>query len=308
MNANSNRSLAVKETSLASARLSPTRGWLVYLCWVLLCLSLFQAPLRSLFDLAAHSENFSHIFLIPLISIYLIFLDRERLRPANSIDYWGALPFLFAGVSVGILVFANSSFESTWKLAWYIISLLLLLVSGFIAIVGRSAARESWFAFAFLLLAVPLPESLLNRFIYALQAGSASIAGFLFDLSGVPVLREGFIFRLPVISIEVAQECSGIRSSMALLVLAVLVAHFAFGAFWKKAVFVAAGLLVMIIKNGVRIATLTLLANYVNPDFLYGRLHREGGVVFFLLGLLLLLPVYWLLRRREPQTGALQPD
>jgi exosortase/archaeosortase family protein len=90
---------------------------------------------------------------------------------------------------------------------------------------------------------------------------------------------------------------------MALIVLALLVAHFAFHPVWKKVAFVAAGLLMMIIKNGVRIATLTLLANYVNPQFLYGNLHRQGGVVFFLLGLALLLPVYWLLKQGERSTG-----
>jgi len=55
----------------------------------------------------------------------------------------------------------------------------------------------------------------------------------------------------------------------------------------------------MVVKNGVRIATLTILAEYVDPGFLYGRLHHEGGVVFFLLGLVLLLPVLWLLQRGE---------
>ena len=111
---------------------------------------------------------------------------------------------------------------------------------------------------------MPLPESLLNKTIYWLQSGSAAVAELLFNLSGVPVLRQGFYFYLPEVSIEVAQECSGIRSSIALLILALLVAHFAFRPFWKKAVFVLAGLAMMLIKNGVRIATLTLLANYVN--------------------------------------------
>jgi exosortase/archaeosortase family protein len=86
---------------------------------------------------------------------------------------------------------------------------------------------------------------------------------------------------------------------MALLLLALVVAHLAFRPLWKKVVFVAAGLLVMIVKNGVRIATLSLLANYVDPDFLFGRLHREGGGVFFVLGLFLLVPLYWLLKRGE---------
>jgi exosortase/archaeosortase family protein len=82
----------------------------------------------------------------------------------------------------------------------------------------------------------------------------------------------------------------------------VLVAHFSFRPFWKKTVFVCAGLCMMLVKNGVRIAALTLLANYVNPDFLYGRLHHQGGVVFFLIGIALLLPVYWYLRKGEMQT------
>jgi exosortase/archaeosortase family protein len=62
---------------------------------------------------------------------------------------------------------------------------------------------------------------------------------------------------------------------------------------------VAAGLCMMLVKNGIRIASLTLLANYVNPVFLTGSLHHQGGIVFFLIGLALLLPVYWALRRGE---------
>jgi exosortase/archaeosortase family protein len=78
-----------------------------------------------------------------------------------------------------------------------------------------------------------------------------------------------------------------------------LVAHFRLRNFGNKTFFVAFGLFLMILKNGVRIATLTLLAVYVNPDFLFGRLHRQGGVVFFMLALLLLLPLLSLLERTE---------
>jgi exosortase len=298
MKTDSKPSLVI-ETHLTSASVPGTKSWVLYLVWVLACVALFQSPLRSLLDLAAHNDNASHIFLIPLISGYLLFLDRKRLSAAGSTDYPTALLFLIPGTLISAFTWLNPSFNATWKLTLSISSLLLFLVAGFAAILGRGAAKESWFAWAFLLFAVPLPDVILNRFIYALQSGSATVTGFLFDLSGAPVLREGFIFHLPRISIEVAQECSGIRSSIALLVLAVLVSHFAFRVFWKKVVFVAAGLAMMIVKNGVRIATLTLLANYVDPGFLYGNLHRQGGIVFFLIGLALLLPVYWLLKRNE---------
>jgi len=106
-------------------------------------------------------------------------------------------------------------------------------------------------------------------------------------------------FHLAHVNIEVARECSGIRSSLALLILGILVAYFCLHTLWKQLVLVIAGLFIMILKNGVRIVTLTLLASYVDPGFLYGRLHREGGVVFFLLGLLLLAPLVWLLQRGE---------
>ncbi len=155
---------------------------------------------------------------------------------------------------------------------------------------------------------IPIPDRILGHLIYGLQAGSADIAEVIFNLSGAPVLRQGFVFRLPVMSIEVAQECSGIRSSLALAVLALLVAHFSFRPFWKKLAFVIAGLCMMLIKNGIRIASLTLLANYVNPSFLNGSLHHQGGIVFFLIGLALLLPVYWALRKGEKATSRVAPQ
>ncbi len=147
---------------------------------------------------------------------------------------------------------------------------------------------------------VPIPNFLLNRIIFLLQEGSAWITGALFDLVGVPALREGLVFHLAKVNIEVAKECSGIRSSMALFILSLLITHFQLRSFWNKIVFIIFGLFMMILKNGVRIATLTRLAVYVDPGFLFGRLHRQGGVVFFLLALLLLLPVLALLQHWEP--------
>jgi exosortase len=151
----------------------------------------------------------------------------------------------------------------------------------------------------FLFLFIPLPEPVLNRVVYFLQKGSAEISALFFGLTPLPVLREGFVFHLPRFSIEVARECSGIRSSIALLVLAILVGHFFLRTWWKQVVFLLAGIVVMIVKNGIRIVTLTVLATYVDPGFLYGNLHREGGVVFFMIGLLLMAPVFWILQTGE---------
>jgi exosortase/archaeosortase family protein len=74
--------------------------------------------------------------------------------------------------------------------------------------------------------------------------------------------------------------------------------------FWRQLIFVLAGLFVMILKNAIRIVTLTLLAIYVDPGFLFGRLHHEGGIVFFLIGLTFMAPLLWWLERSErPQAS-----
>ena len=216
-----------------------------------------------------------------------------------------------AALSAGSLLFAAIGYYTAARLqspdavTYYTIAIVLACIAGFAFAFGRQMLRAGAFPLWFLLLITPLPSFLLDRVVSWLQRGSAEIAAVLFNVSGAPVLREGLVFHLSTVSIEVAPECSGIRSSIALLILALLVARFAFKPIWKRIVFIAAGLFMMIIKNGVRIAALSLLANYVDPGFLYGRLHRQGGVVFFLIGLALLIPVYWLLKRGEKNV---QPD
>ncbi len=212
---------------------------------------------------------------------------------------------LAAGVAVALVAFSiGSRWSALNQLSVYIFALILLWAAGFAFFFGRQTLQRARFPFFFLLLTIPIPDFILDKVIYFLQKGSTEVAAVLFDWSGVPVLRDGFVFHLARVNIEVARECSGIRSSLALLILAILVAYFYLHTFWKQVVLVIAGLFMMILKNGVRIVTLTLLASYVDPGFLYGRLHREGGVVFFLLGLLLLAPLVWLLQRGESAAPA----
>ena len=273
--------------------------WLIFGIWASLSLLLFAKPLYEMFQLANRDETSSHIVLIPFITAWLLYTEGKPLQAEGAFSIWPSAFFLVPSILMAFFSLYCESCAPKTRLGGYALALVLMVIAGFVFALGLAAAKTSWFALAFLFFSIPIPDLLLSRIIYWLQAGSAAIAEFFFNLSGAPVLRQGFFFRLPKMSIEVAQECSGIRSSLALLILALLVAHFSFRPFWKKLAFVAAGLCMMLVKNGIRIASLTLLANYVNPAFLTGRLHHQGGVVFFLIGLALLLPVYWALRRGE---------
>jgi exosortase len=281
--------------------------------WVVLSALLFIHPILDLIHLALSDDTTSHVLLIPVLSAWLLFSEKsarkDLLQAPPGFDLLAASPFLLVSLVSALFAYRCSSCTPKDRLTAYILSLILLWVAGFILFLGTPRAKASSFPLAFLLFAAPIPDLILQRLIYWLQTGSAFVAEIFFNLSGVPVLREGFVFHLPKMSIEVAQECSGIRSSLALVILAVLVAHFSFRPMWKKLVFIAAGLCMMLIKNGMRIATLTLLANYVDPDFLYGKLHHQGGIVFFLIGLALLLPVFFYLRKDEqPGVGMAETE
>ena len=276
------------------------RRFLYYGLWLVLSLAFFWRPCIALVRFSLANDNASHVVLIPFLSAWLIYIAKNKIFRLVFFDY--SLAGALLGISAVAYIWTWHS-AARWTqadmLAGYVLALVFVWLSGFVFFFGRAALKNGLFPLLFLFLTIPFPAGLLNHTIYLLQKGSAGIAEMIFDLAGVPALREGFVFHLAHFNIEVAQECSGIRSSLALLILALVAGHLLLRNPWKQVVFVIAGLLIMVVKNGVRIATLTILAEYVDPSFLYGRLHHEGGVVFFLLGLLLLLPVLWLLQRGE---------
>ncbi len=276
------------------------RRLILFGLWILVSSIPFARPLQSLVHFCLENDNASHIVLIPFISAWVLYLERQITFRRVFYDFPVAAFFLVLAAGLYGWTFRFGAYWSANNaLTGYILALLLLWISGFALFFGRAAVNNSRFSLLFLLLAVPLPDFVLNRLILYLQEGSAAVTAFLFDLTGIPVLRVGFVFHLSRVSIEIAKECSGIRSSMAVLILALLAAHFRLRSFWKKVLFLACGLFMMILKNGIRIVSLTLFALYVDPSFLYGKLHYQGGIVFFILSLVLLAPILWLLQEGE---------
>jgi exosortase len=256
--------------------------------------------LRDLISYAADTEhtNASQIMLIPFISGFLIFRDRQRIFARIQ---WGVLP----GVLIALLGLGLAA-AGLWEvadrgdqLALRTSSILVVWLGLFVAFYGVEAFRAALFPLLFLVFCIPVPSAILKPLISLLQRGSAEISLILLRLSGTPVYREGFIFQMPRLSIEVAPECSGIRSFLSMLILTVLAGHLLLRTTWRRVALVLVAIPIMIFKNAVRIVTLTLLSIHVNPGIIESRLHREGGIPFFLLALLLTYPVLKILMRTE---------
>jgi len=259
-------------------------------------LLLFFSHLHQLILFSFSQEHYSHIVLIPFVSLYLFFGDRKQVFSRVHYSTGTGITLVVAGSLIYLVTLSwGQQLNQNDYLCLIMVSFLAVLLGGFISCYGISAARAASFPLLFLLFMIPIPSLLLDRIIYTLQWGSAWASAWLFSLTDVPFLREGLIFALPGLTIEVAKECSGIRSSMALVICGILGGHFFLRSGWQKGFLMLVIVPLIVLKNGVRIVTLSLLYIYVDEGFMTGNLHQRGGIVFFLMALALLMPLLWIL-------------
>jgi exosortase len=260
----------------------------------------YANALRALYDFSRGDPSASHLVLIPFVSVALVIERRKAIFSSVRTDWLPALGLVLAGLAVlfASMRYAQAGGTVSWLTA-AIASLAIMWSAGFMVVYGRDAFRAALFPLGFLVFMIPIPPAVLGAVVWFLKVGSTEAVAALLTLTGTSYHREGFVFSLPSVAIEIADECSGIRSSIALLLTSLLAGYMYLRNGWSRALLVAAVLPVAVLKNGIRITSLALLSIHVNPSFLEGRLHHDGGVVFFLISLAILAPVLILLRRAE---------
>jgi exosortase len=246
-----------------------------------------------------NDPNFSHGFLVPLFSLFLVWQDRKRLgempvRPAwfGLLVMAGAMVVLIVGTLGAELFLSRSS--------------LIFLVAGLIIyFLGWAYFRALLFPVAFLFLMVPIPAILFNQITIPLQFLASQMSSALVAELGVPVLRQGNIIQLPGMTLEVAEACSGIRSLMSLTTVAVIYAYFQESKFLPRALLSVSAVPIAVIANGLRVTGTALLAYYWNKEAAEGFFHNFSGWLIFVLSLLMLFSLQglmgWVRRRRKPR-------
>jgi exosortase len=230
--------------------------------------------------------DFSHGFLVPLFAAYLVWEKRKTLLATKVVPSWNGIAMVALGLAVLLLgVYGSELFLSR-------VSLIILLAGLVLCFGGRQFLKELRFALLVLLLAIPIPAILFNQITFPLQILASKLASGLLPLFGVPVLREGNVIELPLMNLEVAEACSGIRSLMSLFTLAVFYGYFMEKSFWRRVALVIASIPIAIAANAVRILGTGLCVQYWDPDKALGFFHEFSGWVIFLVSLVCLYLVH----------------
>ncbi len=280
------------------------RNKFTHILFVLAWSVVFFGPLRKIFSIALNNETYSHILAVPFISAYFFYTDRKTIFTEwqiTKVRYFSGFTIIIIGLlSLGAARLYGASLSQNDRLSLIMFAAILTLLGYCLVTLKKLSIKPAIFPGLFLLLAVPIPDMVRESIIAFLITGSTAVTETMFRITGVPYFREGIIFQLPGITIEVAKECSGIRSSIGMLITVLIASHLFLKRFFTKALLVSTIVPFVLIKNGIRITTLTLLAVYVDKSYLTDSfLHKSGGVVFFAIALLLMFPILIYLRRLE---------
>jgi exosortase len=268
---------------------------------------------RALFDtllLSLRDNQYTYLLLILPVSAALIFLEWGDLRTVVDLNVGMGSACLAIAALVAISTFGwPASLTSDVQLSTRMLALVLWWIGAFLFCFGSRASRLVTFPLCLLLGLVPLPQLAVGTIVALLQHGSAWAAHALFAVCGVPVMQEGVLLTIPGLTLQVAQECSSIRSSSMLLLTTIVLAQLLLRSPWRKALVIGLAVPLSVAKNGLRIFTIAMLGTRVDPAYLTGRLHHEGGIVFFAIILLVIFALIWILRRFEdlPGKSALSP-
>jgi exosortase len=257
-------------------------------CLALLAL-IFASNLRHFVLVWSNDGNYSHGFLVPLISLYFANLAAQRGPVAVR-----------SGVGLGLALVAGSMLG---RLATILVPVgvvgdlsFVLGLTGICALLmGTDALRRYWFAFFFLVFMIPLPVALYAQIASPLQLLVSQVATDVLNATGVPVLREGNMMTLPRgVRMFVAEACSGMRQLTGFLALTVAVAYLSLRPVWYRLAVIASSVPIAMTANVARVVLTGYIMRF-NPEYASGAYHTAEGLLMMGFGLALLRAECWIM-------------
>ena len=254
-------------TAIATVLLVGAVGWL------------YAGVLPALVRQWANDDDYSHGFFVVPLALFFAWERRAALLSASRRPSHSGL-LLLAG---SLLCFIAGQFGSELFLTR--ISMIGVLAGMVLFVLGWQHLKLLAFPLAFLLLMVPLPAILFNQIAFPLQLLASRMGEVAIAASGVPVLREGNVLFLPGRTLEVAEACSGIRSLMTLVTLAIVLGYFMERRTSVRLLIVLAAIPIAVIANATRVAGTGLTSYWISPAAAEGFFHTFSGWIMFIVAL-----------------------
>lgn len=266
-------------------------------------------------------ENYSHGLLVPFIIGYILWSQRNKLASASIRP-----SFLWGGIAAAFALFALWAGVAGAELYTQRMSLILLLAGTVVYFWGAQLLRLLLVPLTLLFLAIPIPAIVFNQIAFPLQLFASRCAVWSMSLLGIPVLRQGNVIELKPLNsygtkkLEVVEACSGIRSLMTLITLAVVFAYFSYPkdndqqtrrsftgwlrsyGFWRSLVIVGSAVPIAIFTNALRVSGTGVLAHFYGTQVADGFFHEFSGWVIYIAAFLMLFGTAWIVDRFKPKT------
>jgi len=234
--------------------------------------------------------NYSHGFLVPFFSAFLIWRRRQTLASLVPRGTWTGVVVLVAGLLILLLGEVGGE-------RFLAVSSLVVVLAGLVLFhLGVPIFRQVAFPLGYFFFAIPTPSILFYAVAFPLQRLAAQNAGWTLDLLGIPVLLDGNVIHLSQVTLGVTEACSGVRSLISLLALAVAWSALTLRGFWAPAVLIASVVPITVVANAGRVVATGLIGQYVGMEYATGFFHVFSGWVIFLIAFAGLLGVFGLIQ------------
>lgn len=257
---------------------------------LLLFVAAYWMPLRSMVNTWLTNEDYSYGFLIPLVTLYLLWDRRETVRKISVGGAWAVFPVLL----VFYLLALYGILGSSGNIAMPAVPILVLLFTAFVF--GIDALRKLFLPLAFLIFMVPVPAVLERTIGVYLKSVSSKLGGALISLAGISVHVSGNVIDLGFTQLQVVDACSGLRYLFPLIALGILYAYLFEKVLWKRALCVLATIPIAILMNALRIGVTGILTKFIGIASAQGFFHGFSGWLMFLAAFACLFALGRLLR------------
>jgi exosortase len=244
----------------------------------------------------ATSPDASYGLILAAAAAGMLWIRRQRLAVAGQSRLSATLGLLL--LSAGVAAYLAGVFAADLFVARASIVPVAGGLTWFLA--GPAAARATVAPLAFLLLAIPLPEVVVNSVTLPLQLAASRLAEETLRAGGIPVFRDGNVLELQSTTLQVVEACAGLRSAISLTTVAVLLVWASGGPARNRAAVIAGAVPIAIVVNGLRVAATGAACEIWGPSAARGAWHQGMGWMSFVMSLALLLALQRVLSGREP--------